>query len=145
MKTTHLLFVAALCLFPSCKDGDNDRKIEEARLAAEASIDDPEAAAEKAAELQNEISSILDTVKDSDSANKALENLKPVIAQFAAFLKATPKDESQVSPTLKKKADAIIAIPQARMAKALQKALPIFKKDPELSQKFDTLIESLDQ
>jgi len=143
-KLLTLIPIVAFGFIASCKKSTED-KVEDAREAAENAKDDPEAAAEKMSDLQNEIAAVLEDVKNADTAKEAVEKLKPIIAQFTAFINAMPKDgeDPDMSPEMEKKLNEIVAKSQTRMEKAMQTSMPKFLSDPDLAKEFSQLFSEM--
>ncbi|YCM45318.1 hypothetical protein V2O64_04695 [Verrucomicrobiaceae bacterium 227] len=135
-KLLKALPIFAFVLITSCQDS----AVEEAEKSPEDFQDSPEAAATKMAGIQNRLADVMESIKDKESGEAALAKLEPIVAEMKAFGKAMKGKDEDLSPELEAKLEGIISQSQTRIEAAVMKAAPILSSEPELAQKFQTLM-----
>lgn len=144
----RIIPLLALTFTTSCKDkpssdnpsGDAPKTAKE---AAENFEENPEAAANKMAEIQENLADVMESIKDKESGEAALAKLEPIVAEFKAFGKVMEGKDKDITPELEAKLEGIVATSQGRIQEAMTKAMPILMSDPELAQKFQAVMAKM--
>ena len=140
MKTAiQLAAVSVLVSLSACKKSDSGT--ESASPAAPAATleqkvaEGPEAAAREAVKIQEELAAVMETVTDATSAEQAVAKLGPIAEKFAIVAKAATGMDKDLAPEVDAKLKELLKPSQARLTAAMDKAMPIIAKHPEIAQK----------
>lgn len=120
MKTTRTIIAAALALsLSACKKSET----ETASPAAEA------------VKIQEELAAVMETVTDAASAEAAIAKLGPIAEKFAIVAKAAKDMDQKLDPEVDAKLKEQLKPSQDRLSAAMEKAMPVISKHPEIAQK----------
>lgn len=140
MKTTLLLLPAVL-LLGACEKSETaapgtEQPVTTTRTEAPA-LSGPEAAAREVAELQDQLATVMESVKDAASAEAAVGKLAPIADRFADVGKAVVGMDKNLSPEVDAKMKELLKPSQARLSAAMEKVIPILQQHPETAKRFE--------
>ena len=95
----------------------------------------PEAAAAEAVKIQEELAALMETVTDAASAEAAIAKLGPIAEKFAIVAKAAKDKDQKLDPEVDAKLKELLKPSQDRLSAAMEKAMPVISKHPEIAQK----------
>lgn len=149
MKTTRPIVAAALALaFSACKKPESAPGDAAAPAKPAASLEEkvargPEAAAEEAVKIQEELAAVMETVTDAASAEAAIAKLGPIAEKFAIVAKAAEGMDKQLSPEADARLKAQLKPSQDRLSAAMEKAMPVISQHPEIAQKMQDAMSKM--
>ena len=138
MKTAIQLAAAAVLVsLPACKKSGAEASSPAAPAATleQKVAEGPEAAAREAVKIQEELAAVMETVTDATSAEQAVAKLGPIAEKFAIVAKAATGMDKDLAPEVDAKLKELLKPSQARLTAAMDKAMPIIAKHPEIAQK----------
>lgn len=143
MKTAiHLAAAALLVSLPACKKSGTESASPAATLEQKVA-EGPEAAAREAVKIQEELAAVMETVTDAASAEQAVTKLGPIAEKFAIVAKAATGMDKDLAPEVDAKLKELLKPSQARLTAAMDKAMPIIAKHPEIAQKMQDAMSKM--
>jgi hypothetical protein len=146
MKTA-LPFVAAAALIslPACKKSGTDSPATPPPAATleQKVAEGPEAAAREAVKIQEELAAVMETITDAASAEQAIAKLGPIAEKFAIVAKAANGMDQKMSAEQDAELKELLKPSQARLTAAMERAMPIIAKHPEIAQKMQDAMSKM--
>lgn len=147
MKSTQTVIAAALILsLSACKKSESESASPAAAPAAtleERVAKGPEAAAAEAVKIQEELAAVMETVTDAASAEAAIAKLGPIAEKFAIIANAAKDMDQKLAPELDAKLKEQLKPSEARLNAAMEKAMPVISKNPEIAQKMQDAMSKM--
>lgn len=148
MKSTRTVVIAAALALSlsACKKSESEASSPAAAPAAtleERVAKGPEAAAAEAVKIQEELAAVMETVTDAASAEAAIAKLGPIAEKFAIVAKAAEGMDKQLSPEADAKLKEQLKPSQDRLSAAMEKAMPVISKNPEIAQKMQDAMSKM--
>jgi hypothetical protein len=143
MKTTQTIIAAALALsLSACKKSETETASPAAPLE-EKVAKGPEAAAAEAVKIQEELAAVMETVTDAASAEAAIAKLGPIAEKFAIVANAAKDMDQKLDPEVDAKLKEQLKPSQDRLSAAMEKAMPVISKHPEIAQKMQDAMSQM--
>jgi hypothetical protein len=148
MKTTQTVIAAALVLsLSACKKSETETA-SASPAAPAATLEErvakgPEAAAAEAVKIQEELAAVMETVTDAASAEAAIAKLGPIAEKFAIVAKAAEGMDKKLAPEVDAKLKEQLKPSQDRLSAAMEKAMPVIAKNPEIAQKMQDAMSKM--
>ena len=146
MKTTQTIIAAALALsLSACKKSETETASPAAPAAPleEKVAKGPEAAAAEAVKIQEGLAAVMETVTDAASAEAAIAKLGPIAEKFAIVANAAKDMDQKLDPEVDAKLKEQLKPSQDRLSAAMEKAMPVISKHPEIAQKMQDAMSQM--
>lgn len=148
MKSTRTVVIAAAFALSlsACKKSESQATSPAAAPAVtleERVAKGPEAAAAEAVKIQEELAAVMETVTDAASAEAAIAKLGPIAEKFAIVAKAAEGMDKKLSPEADAKLKEQLKPSQDRLSAAMEKAMRVISKNPEIAQKMQDAMSKM--
>lgn len=137
----HLLAAATVIVLAACnKAGDaaKDTPTFEEKVAA-----GPESAATEVAKLQDELATVMESITDAATAEQAIPKVGPIAEKFAIAAKTAQGMDKHLTPEVDAKLKELLKPSQARLTAAMEKAMPVLAKHPEVAQRMQDAMSKM--